>query len=284
MSAGLAPGAPWTEARVGRELTEFLRDAEVWPSYREFQNAGRGPLRAAVTRLGGARAWAERLSLPYPVRRPGHRPYWTEDRVETELTEFLRGRVAWPTRRAFELAGRKALRDAIGRLGGPARWAAAFERPLPDLKSGSAVAWTPERIESELRRVIGPGGTWPTRRELSSRGTRGLASAVSRHGGVVHWCQRLGVSAPSHVIPSGPRLWTDERIRTDLEAFCRGRCAWPTQREFVAAGSGRLYKAASRRGGVAYWASELGLSRRGEPVQVADGTAPGRASGHSPHG
>jgi hypothetical protein len=59
------------------------------------------------------------------------------------------------------------------------------------------------------------------------------------------------------------RHWTSDRIRHELEAFCRGRSAWPTASEFKAAGRGDLYVAASRYGGVAHWASELGLHRFG---------------------
>ena len=231
-------------------------------------------MRAAVTPLGGARVWAQQLNLPYPVRQPGHAPYRTDERVRRELAEFLGDQTTWPTRRAFEIAGRKALSDAIGRLGGPARWAATFQLPLPDLRSGSARAWTPDRIEDELWRVIGDRATWPSRDELLTRGARGVASAVSRHGGALYWSKRLSVSAPDRVIPSGPRIWTDERIRSDLEEFCRGRVVWPTQREFVAAGRGHLYHAASHRGGVAHWATELGLARDRQSGLPAGSTAP----------
>jgi hypothetical protein len=63
--------------------------------------------------------------------------------------------------------------------------------------------------------------------------------------------------------PSSQRHWTSDRIRRELEAFCRGRSAWPTASEFKTAGRGDLYVAASRYGGVAHWASELGLHRFG---------------------
>jgi hypothetical protein len=43
--------------------------------------------------------------------------------------------------------------------------------------------------------------------------------------------------------------------------FCAGRPAWPSAREFKSAGHTDLYVAASRYGGVAFWAAELGLPR-----------------------
>lgn len=61
--------------------------------------------------------------------------------------------------------------------------------------------------------------------------------------------------------PASQRRWTPDRIRRELEAFCADRSGWPTASEFKTAGRGDLYVAASRYGGVAYWANELGLDR-----------------------
>jgi hypothetical protein len=60
---------------------------------------------------------------------------------------------------------------------------------------------------------------------------------------------------------SSRRHWTTDRIRSELVHFCSGRPAWPSAREFKSAGHTDLYVAASRYGGVAFWASELGLPR-----------------------
>ena len=60
---------------------------------------------------------------------------------------------------------------------------------------------------------------------------------------------------------SSRRHWTSDRIRSELVHFCAGRPAWPSAREFKSAGHTDLYVAASRYGGVAFWAAELGLPR-----------------------
>jgi Transcriptional regulator DIP2311-like, C-terminal domain len=60
---------------------------------------------------------------------------------------------------------------------------------------------------------------------------------------------------------SSRRHWTSDRIRSELVHFCAGRLAWPSAREFKSAGHTDLYVAASRYGGVAFWAAELGLPR-----------------------
>jgi len=65
--------------------------------------------------------------------------------------------------------------------------------------------------------------------------------------------------------PDDRRRWTNERIRSALQEFCAGREAWPSAREFKEAERHDLYVAASRYGGVAFWAKELGFARPGRP-------------------
>jgi hypothetical protein len=66
----------------------------------------------------------------------------------------------------------------------------------------------------------------------------------------------------------GQRHWTSDRIRAELEAFCGGSPTWPSPKAFKSAGRGDLYVAASRYGGIGYWAAELGLARRGSEPET----------------
>jgi hypothetical protein len=121
--------------------------------------------------------------------------------VREELSEFVRRRSEWPSRLEFERAGRKGLRDAVGRLGGPERWAPEFGLPLRDLKSGSKLAWTPERIELELRAFLAGCDVWPPRRELRRLAVapclgRSTALTALRIGRNVLGCHALPVPRP----------------------------------------------------------------------------------------
>jgi hypothetical protein len=60
---------------------------------------------------------------------------------------------------------------------------------------------------------------------------------------------------------SGRRRWTNNRIHAELSAFCSGWTTWPSAAEFKRAGRSDLYVAASRYGGIGFWAAELGFSR-----------------------
>ena len=74
------------------------------------------------------------------------------------------------------------------------------------------------------------------------------------------------------------RQWTNDRIRTSLEAFCAGHDSWPSARDFKTAGHADLYVAASRYGGIAFWTKELGFAR---PGRTSGTRAASRARGRA---
>lgn len=52
----------WTDARIERELRDLTAALGHWPSYRDFEHAGRLPLYAAIQRSGGAERWRGRIA------------------------------------------------------------------------------------------------------------------------------------------------------------------------------------------------------------------------------
>ena len=253
----------WSDERIRDELRPFLEGLAEWPSYRDFQRAGLKALRDSITRRGGARRWAREMGVTYVERRPGYAPIWTEERVRSDLGAYLARRGEWPSREEFERDGKTALRNAINRSGGPDRWAGEFDLKRTNRLSGVRRGWTRELIEAKLNKLIGDGTMWPTQREFDDAGLDSLRTAINRHEGSRFWAKRMGVRWRSSLGTPRARSWTEDRIRSELEAFCAGREAWPTEREFTDAGKRRLYNAASRNGGVRRWAAALGLPRRG---------------------
>ncbi len=255
-------GSGWTDERIRTELRSFLVDRTEWPTYREFERSGLKALRDAVTRAGGARRWARKMGVRFVRHPPGYAPIWTEERIRRDLAEYLAGRSVWPSRAEFEHAGLTHLRNAVNRTGGPDRWAAEFGLPRQNRLSGIRRGWTREAIEATLREFIGESDMWPTRREFEQAGLSGLLSAIYAGEGPDYWARRFKVRRHRGASPGRRATWTEERIREDLEAFCAGREVWPTEREFLEAGKGVLYRAASRTGGIGYWADQVGLPRR----------------------
>lgn len=63
--AGSRRGRPakWDDARIQRELRQFLADCPEWPTPQQFRNAGRGDLYSAASRSGGIGRWRRLFAL-----------------------------------------------------------------------------------------------------------------------------------------------------------------------------------------------------------------------------
>jgi hypothetical protein len=202
------------------------------------------------------------MGVRYVEHRPGYAPIWTEEHIRRELGKYLARRDQWPSRAQFERDGRTALRNAVNRTGGPDRWAAEFGLRRSNRLSGVRRGWTHAAIEAELKTLVAGRMTWPSRREFQQAGLYSMLTSIYRHEGPAYWAKRLGATRRTGFGSPRQAFWTSERIREQLKRFCAGRDVWPSEREFVDAGQRALYSAASRNGGIPYWARELGLPRR----------------------
>jgi len=259
-SARSPGGSGQIEERIERELREFLAGREVWPSYREFVQAGRRSVREAVSEHHGARYWARRIGVAWVERPPGYAARWTEERVSRELEAFLAGREVWPPASEFEAAGLGLLREAIKRLGGVEVWATRFGLPRLNNLAGSRRVWDERRLRKAIGPLVKRHGRWPTKSEFRQAGLESAQSAVYRYGGVAYWRAQFGLPAEQRGRAARTRrVWTDERVESELADYCAGRSEWPTQQEFIRDGKARLYKQASLHGGIARWQKQLGL-------------------------
>jgi hypothetical protein len=179
---------------------------------------------------------------------------WTEERIRRELEAFLPGREVWPSYPEFRAAGRHGLWQAIGRHGGPTRFAEEY-----------GLAYTPGRrpvlteadVRARLRAVLRGSDValWPSRQWLAERGGVALVTAMSRTGGAARWAAEFGVQLQR------PRLepWTPNGIAHALEPLLAGRRTWPNRGEFEAAGLGLLYAAIAKTEGHRAAAARCGL-------------------------
>jgi hypothetical protein len=185
------PPPAWDEARVRRELGEFLDGCSYWPAAGEFERAGRMALWKAVKRFGGSERWALEFGLPRRTRRAGPRRTWSEERIESELRRFLAGRTEWPTVREFQEAGRASLFTALYTYGGSDHWARrmGLDRRHP---ARTTRYWTPARIHAQLADFCAGRQTWPTAPDFRAAGRMPLYWAATRHGGLRWWREQLG--------------------------------------------------------------------------------------------
>jgi site-specific DNA recombinase len=184
----------------------------------------------------------------------GH--HWTNARLERELATFLDGRTCWPIDDVFIAAGRVELLQQARLRARDTWWAFYFHLPLQDPGARPTLR-TEAMIKAELIAYLADKTVWPTLRQFHADGKRALRRAIAETGGLERWSAEV----PDVPCPPIQHRWSEDRMRTELEAFCRGRSAFPTRPEFRNAGLGGLHGALSRRG-LDWWAEEMGLPRR----------------------
>jgi hypothetical protein len=123
LGLAIAPGSVlWNDARVGDALAPLMRRRRRWPTPKEFEAVGLGPVRQAIPHHGGVVHWAAAFGVKTGYRNRT----WSPARVESELGEFLAGRARYPSKPEFEAAGRRNLYLAARSHGGQQGWERHF--------------------------------------------------------------------------------------------------------------------------------------------------------------
>lgn len=199
--------------------------------------------------------------------RPGG---WNDERIARELEAWFAHHAfaCWPTYRAFAADGHKRLHAAVMRAGGPERWALELGVPVVAHRGGPGL--TEDEVDVALRALLRAHRPerFPTLDWVGRHGPPGLAAAVRRTGGSVHWAHRLNVPAPKHA------RWSDELIESELRRLFPQHTRWPTRRDFEVAGATGLRRAVYAGRGSSWWAQRLGLS--------TEALRPRRRTGDSP--
>ncbi len=251
----LRPTPDWSLPKLDRELGPFLEGRDRWPSFAEFQAAGRALLWEHVQRHGGSLRWAARREIPFvvPDRAGG---VWTDDLVRARLVTFLEGKSEWPTYREFRAAGHAQLRIGVTATGGPVRWAEEMGVKLPPSRI-THMKWSYARILEEVKKLAAGQNRWPSHRQFRAAGLGGLDMSIGKRGLEGHVAADLGI--PTRVRRPQRPVWTDETIRHTLDLFLKGRTTWPTETEFRKARLGSLSKNFYRHGTRDRWAKEYGI-------------------------
>jgi site-specific DNA recombinase len=250
-------GRAWPESKVRSTLGQFLASCVEWPRYEAFQAAGLALLYRQVELHGGKRRWAADLGLPVAAPRDPAQG-WTDERIRGALDRFLAGRRTWPPTKDFASAGLQTVRLAVGRTGGPERWAREYGLTLDPAHRTRPDTWTDDRIAAELHPLLSGRVRWPPKSAFVEAGHGSLYSAIQKHGTVGEWAERFGVRSP----PGRNRpatLWSEEYTEATLTALVHQHGRWPRFVEFRAAGVRSLYERLRRDGTIAEWAERLGV-------------------------
>lgn len=290
----------WTDEAIRSALTQFLQGRTVWPTHREFRQAGLGGLYSKLLQEETLERWAgeigidppslrrprarrRRVPRPRPVE-PGAPPNrrWTDERITKALAAFLKDREEWPSYSEFVAAHRKRLYQAVLNHGGTHYWAQRMHVRWVVRHGGGGRYWTEERIRERLSLMLRERDSWPTGAEFAAAGEQRLLAAARRLGGTDYWAAEFGVSstrpavsAGGHTVSArgrGQRVWTDERIAASIAPLIASLGRWPTKGEFRRAGLGAALAAVYDHGGSLSWQRRFGV----EPLRF-DGPVPNRS-------
>jgi DNA invertase Pin-like site-specific DNA recombinase len=217
--AGTRPSHRWSNARLERELGEFLRGRTHWPTQAVFYACDRAVLLQQATLQAGEESWAHHFGLPME-QRPAWREPWTEERIRAGLDRYLADKRVWPTIPQFRADGLYPLRRAVERSGGLARWAPEY----PHVACPQLFRWTDAEIRRRLQHFCRGRTTFPTSREFAQARQYGLQKAVYAHHGANWWAQRLGIPrARATTRPGRDRSERRARRTPDHRAYERAR-------------------------------------------------------------
>lgn len=102
-------------------MREFTRGFSAFPTRREFAEASRTDLRAAVDDFGGFDYWAWRLGLPVRPRQVASGPYSVRDAV-AEAREVIAQLGYLPGARKLRQTGHGRLATEVQKTGGSRRF------------------------------------------------------------------------------------------------------------------------------------------------------------------
>ena len=176
-----------------------------------------------------------------------------------ELRALVGTRSRWPALETFLDAGRFRLHEQVMLQGGERWWADQLGLRLRK-SCARRSSWDEERIRGTLSTYLADKTSWPTRRQFEADGMRGVRVAINRTGGIDRWIHEFALPR-QHRHNGHTGYWTEQRIRTELTAFCDGRTVFPSRTEFKRAGLAGMFCALKKHNGPDWWARELALPR-----------------------
>lgn len=182
----------WTEEEIERQVLRLAADTGLFPSSRQFEQAGLQGLESTIRTRYGKQRLAAQLNLT--LRGRGRPTVWDDDKIAATIHELAVDGMM-PSTRQMQRSEFPGLVDAVQRRGGVRVWAEKLNLQCPDGRRGPDRLWTDGRIEEKLREFVGDRPDMPMVREFLAAGDEGrqLLGAIYRRGGTTAWAARIDV-------------------------------------------------------------------------------------------
>jgi hypothetical protein len=260
-----------SEAEIEAVIVRLSAGSEYWPPFKAFEADGCLALATYLATSGRREVIAERLNLT--VRKAGRiaSPEAVEARLAADLAPFLAGRTRWPRYDEFFNAEGEEERENYKlysriRVRGGRYWAEYFGLEFGRGRQSTA-KWQDADIIAAMRDWWPEGQDFPTRKQFEAAGKGPLMVAMRFNGGMQFWADKLNIRRVTPSAGVTKTHWNEERILSELQAFCAGATSFPRHADFKAANKFALQAAMLRAGGRPYWAERVGLPLTGSRLR-----------------
>jgi hypothetical protein len=212
------PGNPdslkWTEAAIQGALDDLCEGQETFPTQATFKEAGLGGLYATLYKNEALDEWAEKMGLERNSQGSQGATVWTEEAIETAVTELCEGLDRFPGAREFREAGLQGLWSKLIQEKALDEWAEKMGLE----RRAKAAEWTDESIEAALRELCEGKEMFPSVREFKAAGVYGLYHTMMRKGELAKWAEKMGLERREVDVLDEDRVYENEKVTmTDLE-------------------------------------------------------------------
>jgi DNA invertase Pin-like site-specific DNA recombinase len=143
------------------------------------------------------RGWKRRAPASFDRRKLKRRrlrrpPRWSKAKIRERLEAALEGLSEWPLPEEFTRTGNGPLYAQVIRTGGPEHWAIRMNKGRPSARQGIG-QWNRRLAQRTLRDFVRGRKVFPTQRDFSDSGYRGLYAWLQKHGGMGYWAAECGL-------------------------------------------------------------------------------------------
>ena len=246
----------WTEKTTTSELKSVMNELGHFPTDNELIKIGRNDLRGAISRNGGSNYLREKVGCNILRKSNG---YWTEENIIFELKSVIDELGHFPSHSKLNEIDRCDLSAAMSKNGGSNYFRDKMGCELLKKPNGY---WTEDTVISELKSVINELGHFPTQVEMKEIGKGNLAVAMSLHGGLNHFREKMGYDI--FISWSEDRksygYWTEENIISELKSVIDELGHFPTGIELKKMSRYNLLKAMSKQGSYIHFMEKCGIT------------------------
>lgn len=161
-----------------------------------------------------------------PIQKRKPNDFWTDENIISELKVIIEDINRFPSQRDLKKLNKSDLLSAMKKKNGIIYYRDELGYTLPRKQRGF---WTNESIISELKTIISELKHFPLHNELNEMKRSDLSNAISNHGGINYYREKLGFESPQ----KNKGYWNESSIIIELKIISSDIGHFPTRKELI---------------------------------------------------